>query len=149
MIEIPTYMEKSECILNEKSNLRLIRIYDTDCFPGSKKYLKIIAILLNDIIICDNFASSVLLKEELSDFTSEDDSSNVYFKISYRKVNGVDSKKLQLKGNQKIYFSKAEARAIIYIFHIALQGYSCVKLGENASYLNNFLACTHTSLRLD
>lgn len=151
MKEIPTFNEKSECILNERSNLRLIRIYDDERSTGnSKKYLKIITILQNNTIICDNFASCVLFKEELADFSSEDDSSNIYFKISYRKVNGLDSKKFQPKfGDKKFYFSKAECKAIIYIWNMALQGYSCVKLCENISYLENFLATTHTSLRLE
>lgn len=131
--KIPIFTEKSECILDKKSNLKLGRLYSKE---GSKKYLKAIAIILGNKIICDDFCDSILFKEELSHFDSLDDSDNEYFKFSYKTVKNIKSKKLVLSfDNQEICFSKAKAKAIVNQFNMCLAGFSCVILPENISYI--------------
>lgn len=120
--------------LNEKKKLSLLGMYQ-DNDKVSKKSLIAIAVTLDNILITKNFLQSVIFKEELNLFDNIDSTANQYFQNTYRKVDNINSKTLLLTfKDKKYYFSRVEAKAIIYIWNMIINYYSCEELPRNFEF---------------
>ncbi len=126
-----TYIEFT---LIEEKNLSILAFCNKSD-KSTKSSLVSVAISLNKTIICNNFVQCAIFKEELGLFDNTDDTTNKYFTHVYRKINDLNSKKLlfTLK-DEKYYFSRVEARMILYIWNIFINTYSHEELFNNTSF---------------
>lgn len=114
--------------LNKKNDIKILRGFER---IDGKKYMRNWVVMIGNTIITDNFADSIIFKEELALYDTNDDVNNIFFKIAKRTVDERESKTLSLKaGDRSIYISKAEAKSIVTIWNMALHGYSFSRLLE-------------------
>lgn len=120
--------------LNEKKKLSMLCMYHKiDKMP--KLSLVAITIKLDNVIICKNFIQSVIFKEELSLFDNTDDTNNQYFQNTFRKVHDINTRTLLLAFKEnKYYFSRIEAKAIVYTWNMIINTYSCQELPKNIDF---------------
>ena len=135
MDEIITKYEKNEIIiteiiLNNSKNIKLLRGFEQDSIT-QKKYMRNFVIMIENEFVTSNIADSMQLKEELFMFQNGD-VQNKYFRLNTRLVNKETVSSLQFifKNGKKIYVSKSEARAMVSLWSMALQGYSFARLLE-------------------
>jgi len=117
-------------VLNQQKDIKLLRGYEED-YENKKRYMRNFVIMIGDEFITSNIADSILLKEELILFEKGDDQ-NKYCKITSRTINKKQnvSLKLHLADKSEIFISKSEAKAIVKLFEMSLQGYSFARLLE-------------------
>ena len=123
-------IEISHVVLNQCKDIKLLRGFEQDA-GNKKRYMRNIVIMIGDEFVTSNIADSMLLKEELFLF-NQGDSQNKYFFPSSRilEKESVNSLVLTLEYGRKIYISKSEARAIVALWNMAMQGYSFSRLLE-------------------
>jgi hypothetical protein len=120
----------TEVLLNKKNRVSLIRGYEVD-YENDKKYMRFIAIKIGNKIITDELSEVVLFKEELALFDgSEEENMYLFFSTVVKEDNRIRSMRFRLNKKKNIYFSKAEARAIITLWNMSMQGYSFARLME-------------------
>jgi len=120
----------SHVVLNQDKNIKLLRGFEQD-INSNKRYMRNIVIMINDEFVTSNIADSMLLKEELALF-NQGDVQNKYLSPSSRIVSEekVNSLLLILSDNKKIHISKSEARAMVSLWNMSMQGYSFSRLLE-------------------
>ena len=123
-------IEISHVVLNQDKDIKLLRGFKQDK-DNKKKYMRNFVIMIGDEFVTSNIADSMLLKEELFLF-NQGDIQNKYFFPSTRKLEqeSVNSLVLTLENGRKIYISKSEARAIVALWNMSMQGYSFSRLLE-------------------
>ncbi|WP_151899629.1 hypothetical protein [Sulfurimonas hydrogeniphila] len=87
--------------------------------------------MVEDEFITSNMADTILFKEELALF-NYGDKQNKYLFPSTRTINqeNVYSLELTLNSGKKIYITKSEAKAMVGLWNMSLQGYSFARLLE-------------------
>jgi len=125
-----TYISLSEVILNRNKDIKLLRGFDYD-IESNKRYMRHIVVAKGKKIILDNIADAMLFKEELGLFNFGDPQ-NKYFSLSSRTLDkeSVYSLVLSLSDDEKVYITKSEAKAMVGLWNMAMQGYSFAKLLE-------------------
>ena len=115
-------------VLNNNKDIKLLRGFEEDT---KKRYMRNIVIMIGDEFITSNVADTMLFKEELALF-SYGDKQNKYFFPSTRTINqeNVYSLELTLNNGKKIYITKSEAKAMVGLWNMSLQGYSFARLLE-------------------
>ena len=123
-------IEISHVVLNQDKDIKLLRGFEQDA-GNKKRYMRNIVIMIADEFVTSNIADSMLFKEELALF-NQGDAQNKYFLPLERTLSEerVNSLVLTLVDNQKIYISKSEARAIVSLWNMSMQGYSFSRLLE-------------------
>lgn len=133
--------------LHNKKQIALVRAFEVDA-KNSKKYMRNVLFVVENEVISDNFADTILLKEELKLFDKGDEQ-NTFFKVVSRELNGkkVISLELCLDSGKKIYISKSEAKAIVDIWNMSMQGYSFARIleYENRQTLESWTNILHQS----
>ncbi|MDD3505849.1 MAG: hypothetical protein PHX65_04795 [Sulfurimonas sp.] len=133
--------------LHNKKRIALLRAFEVDA-RNNKKYMRNVLFIVENEAITDNFADTILLKEELLLF-DRGDLQNTFFKVVTREVSGkkVISLELCLDSGKKIYISKSEARAIVEIWNMSMQGYSFARIleYENQQTLESWTNILHQS----
>lgn len=116
--------------LHNRKKIDLVRAFEVDT-RNSKKYMRNVLFAVENEAITDNFADTILLKEELKLFEKGDEQ-NTFFKVISRELSGkkVTSLELSLYDGKKVYISKSEARAIVDIWNMSMQGYSFSRILE-------------------
>lgn len=116
--------------LHNKKKIVLLRAFELDT-RNNKKYMRNVLFIVENEAITDNFADTILLKEELVLFDKGDEQ-NTFFRVVQRELNGkkITSLELCLDGGKKIYISKSEAKAIVDIWNMSMQGYSFSRILE-------------------
>ncbi|TKI69069.1 hypothetical protein FCU45_08900 [Sulfurimonas crateris] len=122
--------EPTVVALNNHMEIGILRGFEIDV-KNTKKYMRNVLFIVGNEVITDNFADTILLKEELKLFDKGDEQ-NTFFKVVQRELNGkkVISLELSLDDGKKIYISKSEAKAIVDIWNMAMQGYSFARILE-------------------
>lgn len=117
--------------LHNKKQISLVRAFEIDA-RNSKKYMRNVLFAIENEAITDNFADTILLKEELKLF-DQGDEQNTFFKVVQRELNGkkVISLEFSLDDGKKIHVSKSEAKAIVDIWNMSMQGYSFARILEH------------------
>jgi len=117
-------------VLNQQKDIKLLRGYEED-YDNKKRYMRNFVIMIKNEFITSNIADSMLFKEELSLFEKGDDQ-NKYLKLTSRLIGKKQniSLKLNLADKSEIFISKSEAKAIVKLFEMSLQGYSFARLLE-------------------
>ena len=117
--------------LHNKKKIDLGRAFEIDA-RNNRKYMRNILFAIENEAITDNFADTILLKEELKLFDKGDEQ-NTFFKVVQRELNGkkVTSLELCLDSGKQIYISKSEAKAIVDIWNMSMQGYSFARILEH------------------
>jgi len=120
----------SHVVLNQSKNIKLLRGFEHDT-KSNKRYMRNIVIMVDDEFVTSNISDSMLLKEELALF-NHGDVQNKYFFPSARTLEDerVNSLVLTLSNNKKIHVSRSEARAMVSLWNMAMQGYSFSRLLE-------------------
>lgn len=133
--------------LHNKKKIALLRAFEVDA-RNSKKYMRNVLFAVENEAITDNFADTILLKEELKLFEKGDEQ-NTFFKVVSRELSGkkVTSLELALDDGKKVYISKSEARAIVDIWNMSMQGYSFSRIleYENDQTLESWTNILHQS----
>lgn len=133
--------------LHNKKKIALLRAFEIDVI-NNKKYMRNVLFIVENEAITDNFADTILLKEELVLF-DRGDLQNTFFKVVTRELNGqkVTSLELCLDGGKKTYISKSEAKAIVDIWNMSMQGYSFSRIleYENQQTLESWTNILHQS----
>jgi hypothetical protein len=124
------FIKTTEVLLNKKNQVSLIRGYEVD-YENDKKYMRFIAIKIGNKIITDELSEVVLFKEELALFDgSEEENMYLFVSTVVKGENRVRSMRFRLNKKNSVYFGKAEARAIITLWNMSMQGYSFARLME-------------------
>jgi hypothetical protein len=120
----------SHVVLNHDKDIKLLRGFEEDS-GVKKRYMRNIVIMIGDEFITSNIADTMLFKEELALFNFGD-KQNKYFFPSSRIVEkeSVSSLSLTLSDGKIIYISKSEAKAMVGLWNMSLQGYSFARLLE-------------------
>ena len=120
----------SHVILNHDKDIKLLRGFEENT-KAKKRYIRNIVIMIGNEFITSNLADSILLKEELALFNFGG-KQNKYFFLSSRtiKQQSVNSLDLTLSNGKVIHICKSEAKAMVVIWNMALQGYSFSRLLE-------------------
>lgn len=120
----------SHVVLNQDKNIKLLRGFEQDS-SHKKRYMRNIVIMIGAEFVTNNIADSMLFKEELSLF-DHGDVQNKYFFPSRRilEQESVNSLVLTLEDDKKIYITKSEAKAIVALWNMSMQGYSFARLLE-------------------
>lgn len=133
--------------LHNQKQISLVRAFEIDA-RNSKKYMRNVLFAIKNEAITDNFADTILLKEELKLFDKGDEQ-NTFFKVVQRELNGkkVTSLELSLDDGKKIYISRSEAKAIVDIWNMSMQGYSFARIleHENTQTLESWTDIIHQS----
>ncbi len=139
--------EPTVVYLHNKKQISLVRAFEIDA-KKDKKYMRNVLFIVENEVITDNFADTILLKEELKLFDNGDEQ-NTFFRVVQRELNGkkVTSLEFALDGGEKIYISKSEAKAIVDIWNMAMQGYSFARIleHENTQTLETWTDIIHQS----
>jgi len=135
MDEIVNAYQSSEIIishvmLNNDKNIKLLRGFEED-ERTKKRYIRNIVIMVESEFVTSNIADTMLFKEELALFNFGD-SQNKYFFPATRNINkeSVFSLVLTLGDGKKIYITRSEAKAMVGLWNMSLQGYSFARLLE-------------------
>ena len=123
-------IELSHVVLNYKHNIKLLRGFGVDA-KSDKRYMRNIVIMIGDEFATSNIADSILLKEELALF-DRGDAQNKYLFPSDRmiKKERVNSLILKVSDNSEIFVTRSEAKAIVTLWNMSMQGYSFSRLLE-------------------
>ena len=118
----------TQLVLNNDKDIKLLRGFEEDT---KKRYIRNIVIMIGDEFITSNVADTMLFKEELALF-SYGDKQNKYFFPSTRTINqeNVYSLEISLSNDKKIYITRSEAKAMVGLWNMSLQGYSFARLLE-------------------
>lgn len=120
----------SHVVLNYDRDIKLLRGFEEDA-NVKKRYMRNIVIMIGDEFITSNIADTMLFKEELALFNFGD-KQNKYFFPSSRTIEkeSVSSLALTLSDGKIIHISKSEAKAMVGLWNMSLQGYSFARLLE-------------------
>lgn len=133
--------------LHNKKKIALLRAFEVD-LRNNKKYMRNVLFIVENEVMTDNFSDTILLKEELKLFDKGDEQ-NTFFRVVERELKGkkVTSLELSLDGGKKIYISKSEAKAIVDIWNMSMQGYSFSRIleYENQQTLESWTNILHQS----
>lgn len=139
--------EPTVVALNNHMEIGILRGFEIDV-KNNKKYMRNVLFMVGNEVITDNFADTILLKEELKLFDKGDEQ-NTFFKVVQRELNSkkVTSLELSLDDGKKIYISKSEAKAIVDIWNMSMQGYSFARIleYENMQTLESWTDIIHQS----
>ena len=120
----------SHVILNHDKDIKLLRGFEEN-IKAKKRYIRNIVIMIGNEFITSNLADSILLKEELALFNFGDKQNKYFFPSSRTiKQQSVNSLDLTLSNGKVIHICKSEAKAMVVIWNMALQGYSFSRLLE-------------------
>lgn len=120
----------SHVILNHDKDIKLLRGFEENT-KAKKRYIRNIVIMIGNEFITSNLADSILLKEELALFNFGDKQNKYFFPSSRTiKQQSVNSLDLTLSNGKVIHICKSEAKAMVVIWNMALQGYSFSRLLE-------------------
>ncbi len=116
--------------LNNKHRIGLGRAFEIDT-KTKKKYMRNIVFIIDNEFVTDNMADSVLFKEELILF-DKGDGQNKFLKLTKRKLEdeNVISLELKLDNEKEIFISRSEARAMVSLYNMSMQGYSFARILE-------------------
>ena len=112
--------------LNLDKEIYLIHTYEDDRIL-KKKFIRNELILIGDKILTSTFSDTVHFMEELNLFDIGN-SQNKYLDIT--EYQNIKNLKLKHNGDENIFISKSEAKAINRLFNTALLGYSLTSLTE-------------------
>lgn len=112
--------------LNLDKEIYLLHIFEEN-YEIKKKYIRNELILVGDQILTSTFSDTVHFIEELNLFDIGNNQ-NKYLEVTEHK----SAKNLKLKhnGNENIFISKSEAKAMNKIFNLAFSGYSVASVLE-------------------
>ena len=126
--------------LNLDKEIYLLSIYEEN-LHAKKKFIRNELILIGNQILTSTFSDTIHFMEEINLF-DVGNSQNKYLEISEFK----STKNLKLKhnGEENIFLSKSEAKAMYKIFNLAFMGYSVATVLERefkltAQLLTKFL----------
>ncbi len=120
----------SHVILDHGKNIKLLRGFEI--VPDiDKRYMRNVVIMVSDEFVTSNLTDSIRLREELILFTSGD-LQNKFLYPTTRKIKKetVHSLVLTLPSKKEVFIGRAEARTMVTIWNMAMQGYSFSRLSE-------------------
>ncbi|MCX6051047.1 MAG: hypothetical protein NTZ60_00900 [Campylobacterales bacterium] len=106
--------------LNLDKGIYLLHIFEEDRIV-KKKYIRNELILVGNQILTSTFSDTVHFMEELSLFDGGNDQNKYLTIAEHQKTKNL---KLKIDGDENIFISKSEARAMYKIFNLAFMGYS-------------------------
>ena len=112
--------------LNLDKEIYLIHVYEDDKIL-KKKFIRNELFLIGNQILTSTFSDTVHFIEELNLFDIGN-SQNKYLDIT--EYQNIKNLKLKHNGDENIFISKSEAKAINRLFNTALLGYSLTSLTE-------------------
>lgn len=112
--------------LNLDKEIHLLHIFEED-YSMKKKFIRNELVLVGNQILTSTFSDTVHFMEELFLFDTGNDQ-NKYLSITEYKA--TKNLKLKYDGNEDIFISKSEARAMYKIFNLAFMGYSVAAVLE-------------------
>lgn len=116
--------------LIHSKKIYLMRVFEQD-FKVKKKYILTAYIVIQNIIITSNFSDTIHFFEEVSLFDNGNIHNQYFDVVEHLKV-----KNLKLKHEElSVFLSKSEAKSIIKLFNLSLQGYSLTRVLENETIL--------------
>jgi len=117
-------------VLNHDENIKLLRGFEEDS-NTKKRYIRNIVIMIGDEFITSNIADTMLFKEELALFNFGD-KQNKYLVPSSRTIEkeSVSSLSITLSDGVVIHITRSEAKAMVGLWNMSLQGYSFARLLE-------------------
>jgi|GEM_PF-5906140 len=120
----------SGVILNYDKNIKLLRGFEQNSI-SKKRYMRNVVIMIGDEFITSNIADTMLFKEELVLF-NYGDKQNKYLFPSSRTIEkeSVSSLSITLGDGSVIHISRSEAKAMVGLWNMSLQGYSFTRLLE-------------------
>jgi len=120
----------SDVSLNNDKNIKLLRGFEVDNI-AKKRYMRNVVIMVDNEFITSNMADTMIFKEELALFNFGD-KQNKYLLPSSRKIGqeNANSLDLQMSDEKVIHITRSEAKAMIGLWNMALQGYSFARLLE-------------------
>lgn len=108
----------------------LMRVFQQD-FKVKKKYILTVYIVIQNIIITSNFSDTIHFFEEVNLFDNGNIHNQYFDVVEHLKV-----KNLKLKHEElSVFLSKSEAKSIVKLFNLSLQGYSMTRVLENEIFL--------------
>ena len=112
--------------LNLDKEIYLLHIFEED-YSVKKKFIRNELVLVSNQILTSTFSDTVHFMEELNLFDIGNDQ-NKYLDVTEYK----NTKNLKLKhnGEENIFLSKSEAKAMYKIFNLAFLGYSVASVLE-------------------
>jgi hypothetical protein len=112
--------------LNIDKEIYLLHIFEED-YSVKKKFIRNELVLVSNQILTSTFSDTVHFMEELNLFDIGNDQ-NKYLDVTEYK----NTKNLKLKhnGEESIFLSKSEAKAMYKIFNLAFLGYSVASVLE-------------------
>ena len=112
--------------LNLDKEIYLIHVYEDDKIL-KKKFIRNELVLIGNQLLTSTFSDTVHFMEELNLFDMGN-SQNKYLDIT--EYQNIKNLKLKHNGDENIFISKSEAKAINRLFNTALLGYSLTSLTE-------------------
>lgn len=120
----------SDVSLNNDKHIKLLRGFEVDD-SAKKKFMRNVVIMVEDEFITSNMADTMIFKEELALFNFGDKQNKYLFPssrtIEQENTNSLD---LTLSDGKVIHITRSEAKAMIGLWNMALQGYSFARLLE-------------------
>jgi len=122
-------IEISHVMLNNDKDIKLLRGFEVD--PSiNKRYMRNIVVMVENEFVTSNLTDSAQFKEELILF-STGDPQNKYLYPTTRTINKESVYSLVLTlAEKKVFIGKAEAKAMVTVWNMAMQGYSFSRLSE-------------------
>jgi hypothetical protein len=114
-------------LLNEAKEIYLLHSFD-ESHGNQKKYIRSELILVKGHILTNNFCNTVQFIEELNLFDAGNDQNQFFRPAEHHRMKNLE---LKLDIQDKVYISKAEAKTIWRMFHMALSTYSPATVLEN------------------
>jgi len=113
--------------LNFDKEIYLLRAFEED-HEVKKKYIRNAGILVKDFLLASTFSDTVHFMEELFLFDIGNDQNKYLTIAEHQKTKNL---KLKIDGENSIYISKSEARAIYKLFNLSMMGYSISRVLEH------------------
>lgn len=120
----------SHVVLDHDKNIKLLRGFEI--VPDiDKRYMRNVVVMIKDEFVTSNLTDSIRFKEELILFTGGDLQNKFLFPTTRTiKKEIVHSLLVTLPSKKEVFIGKAEARTMVAMWNMAMQGYSFSRLSE-------------------